>query len=201
MPYVDAAERTRQSVAAARAVMARDGVARTTLRSVAAEAGVPLGTLQYVFPTKERLLTAVVEDVVAEIETVLTATLGTADGLERAVRDGLSAFWTTLVADQVPLQLMQAELLAHSLRSPEHAHLARAQYERYLAVLTAWCERVLAASGEGTALPPATLARVLLAGLDGLILQYVSDPDGARAQDDLVVLADMLVAVAGITPT
>jgi AcrR family transcriptional regulator len=56
MAYVEAALRRRQMVAAARSVLARDGVARATLRAVAAEAGVPLGTMQYAFRSKEQLL-------------------------------------------------------------------------------------------------------------------------------------------------
>lgn len=34
------------------------------MRAVSAEAGVPLGTLQYVFPSKQGLLKAVIGDVV-----------------------------------------------------------------------------------------------------------------------------------------
>ncbi|SLH90679.1 Putative transcriptional regulator, TetR family [Mycobacteroides abscessus subsp. abscessus] len=50
MPYVESAQRTKEAVAAARIVLMREGVGRTTMRAVAAEAGIPLGTLQYVFP-------------------------------------------------------------------------------------------------------------------------------------------------------
>ena len=48
MAYVEASVRRGQVVAAARAALIRDGVGRTTLRGVAAEAGIPLGTLHYV---------------------------------------------------------------------------------------------------------------------------------------------------------
>ena len=71
MTYVKASERRRQLVSAARVVLVRDGVASTTLRSVAAEAGVPLGTLHYAFASKELLLTAVFEDVRDEVSAVL----------------------------------------------------------------------------------------------------------------------------------
>ncbi len=199
MVYVEASERARQSIAAARAVMARDGVARTTLRAVAAEAGVPLGTLQYVFPTKEQLLKAVIEDVVDEIALLLAGSLPVDGGLERALRGGVEAFWVTLVADQVPLQLMQGELLNHFLRAPGHADLARWQYERYRSVLADWCERAATAAGETTALPFDQLARVLLAGIDGLTLQYVCEPDDERARADLAVVVDMVIAAARIT--
>ncbi len=44
----------------ARLVLSRNGYADFTLRKVAAEAGVPLGTLQHYFPTRELLLTTVI---------------------------------------------------------------------------------------------------------------------------------------------
>ena len=71
MPYIEASVRREQLVAAARRALTREGVARTSLRVVAAEAGVPLGTLQYVFPSKEQLLRAVIEDLVDEVAAVL----------------------------------------------------------------------------------------------------------------------------------
>lgn len=196
MPYVEAAERARLSVAAARAVMARDGVANATMRSVATEAGMPLGTLQYVFPTRERLMTAVIEDVVEEIAAVLTDSLPTAGGLEQAIGDGVTAFWSRLVTDQVHLQVMQGELLNYSLRQPGQEHLARWQYERYRSVLTQWLQAAAAATAESTSIPFDQLARILLAALDGLILQYVCDPDDARAAADLAVVVDMIASHA-----
>lgn len=200
MPYVEASERTRQAIAAARVVMAREGVASTTMRAVAGEAGIPLGTLQYVFPAKEQLLKAVIEDVVDEIAVLLTDSLPTEGGLARAVRLGMEAFWATLVVDQVQLQVMQGELLNYSLRKVGQEDLARWQYERYRSVLTGWCERAARAAGETTALPFDQLARVLLAGVDGLVLQYVCEPNDVRAQEDLAVIVDMVIAAAGIQP-
>lgn len=198
MPYVAASERARQSIVAARAVMARSGVAATTVRGVATEAGVPLGTLQYVFPTKERLLEAVIEDVVDEIAAVLAESLPTEGGLAHAIRAGIEAFWSTLVTDQVHLQLMQGELLNYSLRQPGQARLAQWQYDRYRTVLAEWCERAAAAAGETAGVPFDRLARVLLAGLDGLIIQYVCEPDDVRAAGDLTLVVDMVIAAAQI---
>jgi len=48
MPYVEASVRSKQLVSAAQAVLTRDGVGRLTMRAVAKEAGVLLGTVTYV---------------------------------------------------------------------------------------------------------------------------------------------------------
>ncbi len=196
MPYVDATVRSRQLVDAARVVMERDGVAKATMRSVAAQAQVPLGTLQYVFSSKEQLFRAVIEDVVVEIGDVLASNLPVGTGLEQSLRGGVTAFWTTLVSGHVALQVMQGELLNYALRTPGQEGLAQLQYQRYVVVLAEWCREAAEAAGEQCALPFDQLARLILAGIDGLTLQYVTDPDDDRALADLGLFVDLVVARA-----
>ena len=116
MPYVEASVRSRQLVEAARRVLIRDGAGRLTMRAVAAEAGVLLGTVTYVFKSKEMLLRAVIEDVTAEIAEVLKSSPDTGRGLEYAIRQGLDRFWATLVEEQEGLQIIQYELTIYALR-------------------------------------------------------------------------------------
>jgi len=198
VPYVESSVRSRQLVAAARVALARDGVARTSLRAVASEAGVALGTLQYVFPSKELLLRAVIEDVVTEIETVLREGAELESGLAHALRQGLRNFWGTLVVDQTGLQVVQYELTTYALRTPGQEGLARWQYERYATVVADWCQQAAQAAGESCAIPFARLARVTVAAIDGLILQHVSDPNPTRAAEDLEAVIDMVIAVSGV---
>lgn len=197
MPYVEASVRRPQLVAAARSALAREGVARTSLRAVAAEAGVPLGTLQYVFASKEALLQAVIEDVVDEIAAVLKESAELDKGLAHAIRHGLATFWTQLVADR-NLQLMQYELVTYALRTPGQEQLARGQYERYGSIVAEWSQQAAQHAGETCAVPFARLARVMVATIDGLILQHVCDPNPARSKEDLDSAVEMLVTFAGI---
>ena len=88
MPYVESAQRTREAVAAARVVLMHEGVGRTTMRAVAAEAGIPLGTLQYVFPSKQGLLKDVIEDVVEEIVGEVADEHDRGDRMARTRADG-----------------------------------------------------------------------------------------------------------------
>lgn len=201
MPYVESAVRSKQAVAAARAVVIRDGVARTTMRAVATEAGIPLGTLQYVFPTKQALLHAVIEDVVDEIAGVLESPAGLEGGLERAIREGVRNFWTQLVVGHRNLQLVQYELVTCALRTPGLEDLSRWQYQRYSQVVAEWCQQAATRAGETSPVPFGRLARVLVAGLDGLILQHVVDPDPRRSAEDLETVIDMLVGLAAPRPS
>ncbi len=198
MAYIKASVRSGQLVQAARRVLARDGVQGTTLRGVAAEADVPLGTLSYVFGSKEQLLEAVIQDVTEEIADVLRASAETDKGLERAIRAGLKTFWDDLVAEERWLQVMQYELVMYALRTPGLEHLARWQTERYCRIVAEWCQQAANGAGELCGVPFDALARVMVAGVDGVILQYVADPDDARARRDLAMLTEMLVDVAGI---
>lgn len=199
MPYVEAAVRRQQLVAAARTAMAKLGVARTSLRAVAAEAGVPLGTMQYVFPSKEDLLRAVIEDVVEEIADVLKNSAETDKGLEHAIRTGTEVFWSQLVSDHEAAQIMQYELTTYALRTPGQEELARWQYERYCEVVAEWYQRAASQAGETCAVPFARLARVMVASMDGLIMQYVCDPSRTRARGDLDAVLEMILGLAAIS--
>ncbi len=50
-------------------VIGRDGLAKASMRGIAREAGVSLGTLQNHFPTKETLWKAVIDELIAPAET------------------------------------------------------------------------------------------------------------------------------------
>lgn len=198
MVYVEAAVRGRQIIAAARAVLIRDGVARTTIRAVAEEAQIPLGTLQHVFPTKQKLLRAVIEDVVEEIAGVLRTAADVDAGLEHAIRQGIRSFWDTLVVGHGGLQLVQLELVAQSVRTAGLEDLARWQYERYTEAVAQWCALAAERAHETTAIDHQRLARLIIAGVDGLIVQYVTDPDGGRAAEDVDALIEMVIGCAGV---
>jgi AcrR family transcriptional regulator len=196
--YVEAAVRRRQLVASARTVMMRDGVARSSLRAIAEEAGIPLGTLQYVFPSKELLLRAVIEDVVEELAALLKEDVELEGGLEGAIRHGVSTFWSGLVAEERNLQLMQYELTTYALRTAGQEDLARWQYEQYCGVVAAWLQEAADNAGETSAVPYTRLARVMVAGIDGLVLQRICDPDASRSREDLDAMLVGLVGLAGV---
>ena len=198
MVYVESAVRRRQLVASARSVLMRDGVARTSLRAIAEEAGIPLGTLQYVFPSKELLLRAVIEDVVEELAALLKEDVELGSGLEGAIRHGVRAFWSGLVAEERDLQLMQYELTTYALRTAGQEDLARWQYERYCTVVAEWLQEAADNAGETSAVPCARLARVMVAGIDGLILQRICDPDASRSRGDLDAMVEMIVGLTGV---
>lgn len=199
MAYLKAAEREAQIIAAAVTVLSNVGVPATTLRAVAAEAGVSLGTVQYIFPTKDQLLRAVITQIIQDVSEALQSQLELDKGVEHALRHGVSSFWDKLVDNHVGLQIMQYELLSYSVRN-EAGSLAQLQYESYTSVVSQFCEQAAHAAGERCAVGFDTLGRIALAQVDGLILQYIAKPDVERARRDLGQALDMVVLYADPQP-
>jgi hypothetical protein len=87
-------------------------------------------------------------------------------------------------------------LTLYALRSPEAAWLARQQYAGYAAVVKQLVCETEARSGEICAVPADEMARYIVGGLDGLILQFISDRNVERARRDLRNLIAAAVALA-----
>ena len=119
-------ERRGQIVEAAIELISREGLAAASTRQIAAEAGVSLSTLHYCFGTKEALIDAVIEAIVAQIGDVAGAAMPTDRGLAAAIDASVRAFWG-LVEATPGLQTMRYELTLTALRSG--SQLARAQYD------------------------------------------------------------------------
>lgn len=92
--------------------------------------------------------------------------------------------------------MLQYELTMYALRTSGHEELARLQYRRYADVVAQWCREAAEQAGETAAVSFDHLARMIVAGVDGLILQYVCDPDDARAREGREALADMAIGLA-----
>ncbi len=198
--YVKADERRRRLVVAARRVLARSGVAGSTLRAVATEAEVALGTVHYAFPSKEQLLRAVLEDVVEEISTVVREASDTATDLQDGVLGAARTVWSRVVEAAPEEQLMQYELSMWALRTAGMADLAQWQYERYVDLIDEHWQRVAAHTGVTLSVPTRRLARLQLAALDGLLLQHLASRDLERTLADVEALVDQLVRYADPRP-
>jgi AcrR family transcriptional regulator len=194
--YLPVPERRGQIVEAAIELISREGLAAASTRQIAAEAGVSLSTLHYCFGTKDALIEAVIEAIVAQIGDVAGSAMPTEGGLAAAIDASVRAFWG-LVEETPGLQTMQYELTLTALRSA--SQLARAQYDEYVAVAESLFRQALKRSGERPAVPIRDVARFVVAGLDGLILQHLSDPDVRRSRRQVRHLVRAAVQLAGVT--
>lgn len=182
-------------IAAAVRVLARDGLAETTTRKIATEAGVNQAMLRYYFGSKDDLLFAVLQEMMRLTREIVREVASTSGSIRQAIAGSLRAFWAHVEATP-ELQVMQYELTLYALRHPDSAWLAREQYDGYCAVVQTLFEEAYAASSQACALPLAELARFVVGGLDGMILQFISDHNVERSRRDLEHLIAAVIALA-----
>ncbi|MGW2821823.1 TetR/AcrR family transcriptional regulator [Streptomyces sp. NPDC001443] len=189
MARMPSGERRRQLTEAAIRAMARDGVDRTTTRSIAAEAGVSLSVLHYCFDSKQALVEAVITTITDHSVSVVKEALRPRDTLEETVRAGFQAYRDHVRAHPAE-HMLTYELTQYALRRPEFAHLARRQHELYGDVYAELIGGLCRTMGLRLRVPLPVLARYLAAMTDGLTLRYLV----LGAQSDWNGILDTVIA-------
>ncbi|MFJ5728980.1 TetR/AcrR family transcriptional regulator [Streptomyces paradoxus] len=172
MARLPSAERRRQLTEAAIRAMARDGVPRTTTRSIAAEAGVSLSVFHYCFDSKQQLVESVITTITGHYVTVVKEAIRPRATLEETVRAGFQAYWDH-VRTHPDEHMLTYELTQYALRRPGFEHLARRQYELYAETYTELIDQLRQSMGLRLRVPVPVLARYLAAMTDGLTLNYL----------------------------
>ncbi|CAM5675032.1 MULTISPECIES: TetR/AcrR family transcriptional regulator [Streptomyces] len=194
MARMPSAERRRQLTEAAIRAMARDGVAKTTTRSIAAEAGVSLSVFHYCFDSKQALIEAVITTLTDHSVTVVKEALRPRDTLEETVAAGFRAYWDHVRAHP-EAHMLTYELTQYALREPGFEHLARRQYELYGEAYAELIEQLRKGMDLELRVPVSVLARYLAAMTDGLTLNYLVLGDAAAWAD---ILDTVTAHIAGL---
>src|SRR5258705_11033524 len=196
MTHASAAEVRRAAIlAAAIHVLSSEGINDTTTRKIAAAAGINQATLLYHVGSKDELLLAVLRQMMRLTGEVARRVPTAGHSPRAAIRHSITAFWEHVEATP-ELQVMQYELTLYALRHGGSAWLAREQYAGYGAVVEELLRETFTAAGARCAPPFPSLARFIVGGLDGLILQFVGDPDrgGARRGSETLIAAVIALA-------
>ncbi len=173
-------------------IVAERGLDQVSVREVAAEADVSIGTVQHYFPTKDAMLAGAFTEVVARIRGRLTSV-----ELGPDIRENLSAVFAQLLpldAKRVAEARIQVAFAARAAHAPELAAIQRAvQRDVYAALAEAF---TLASRGQLGAAQALLSAQVAMATVDGLALHAVSAPGllpPRRLKAALELLLDALV--------
>lgn len=178
-------------VAAAIRVIGRDGVAATTTRKIAEEAGVPLGTVHYWFADKNELLEDVVREIVERLEKAIAMTDRPHGGTTAEdLRAALRAAWAEVSGDDPGIQLGYYELTALALRNPSMRELARLQYRSYHEIAARSLAPILAGVEPQRA---AAIAQFVAVTFDGLALAWLADPERTHPEQVLDLLVDVVL--------
>lgn len=191
MTRMRADERRTLLVEAAIRAMARDGVAKSTTRSIVAEAGMALGAFHYCFRSKEDLVLEVMRRISGGSWTTVQETLGQYTEPDKKVRQAIAAYWSHLREHPHEHQLSY-ELTQWALRQAEDASSALRQYTGYISGMADLLTGVSASTGctWRTAMP--VLSRFTMAVIEGVTLQWLVDHDDQAAVATLDRLGDML---------
>ncbi|MGR4879975.1 TetR/AcrR family transcriptional regulator [Streptomyces sp. LARHCF249] len=198
MARMPSAERRRQLTEAAIRAMTRDGVARTTTRSIAAEAGVSLSVFHYCFDSKQALLESVIATITDHCIAVVKEAIQPKATLRETVRAGFQAYWDHVAAHPGE-HMLTYELTQYALRQPGFEHLARRQYELYADTYTELIEQLRPGMGFDLGVPVHALARYLAAMTDGLTLSLLVLGHDAASKDVLDTITDHVAGLVGDT--
>jgi DNA-binding transcriptional regulator YbjK len=195
MTRIPATQRRAALAAAARTVIARDGLAAASTRAIVAEAGMPLASFHYAVASRDELLRDVVELVVADEGTAAATLLATANSPRDAIAKALTGYLDHVKSDPGNEQAM-FELTQYALRTPQLADLPAEQYRSYHALAAELLEAGASALHVEWTIPVPDLARLLVTLTDGLTLAWLADRDDAAAARAIDHAADAVAAFA-----
>lgn len=190
---VDHPARRRELADAACRVIARDGLAGTTLADVAEESGWSIGSIRYYFPNKDELVAAALWRAGERVdEQIRRRTAGgmTMDDLRIAATELLP-----LDADTREMSLVYLAFQAQAAVVPALAAAAEGAAQRLQEPLAARIAHLVQAGELPAHLDAELAAARLRVLLDGLRLQLLTTPEHASAEWALAVLDDHLAAL------
>ncbi len=191
MSRVPAEQRREQLIEATIDLAIREGLAAASVRRIADEANVSLGVVHYCFSSKEALLNAVAESFATPILGPVAKAIEQSEGFEATVRKAFETFWQ--VTQGAPgRQLLSYELAAWSIRGDGEA--ARLLYQTYQDVIESFITQGMGITGS-QAMSSRTLARMVLALTDGIMLAWLVDRDETATQEVLNAFVSFLVTV------
>jgi len=184
MNRLPVAERREQLIEAALAVASRDGIDAATVRAVAAEAGVSLGVVHYCFQDKDELLRAVADAITAQNLAMSQAAIPPDADLATVLELAVEGLWRG-IRDNRGAQLLSYELTTTSLRHSELNQVAADQYRGTWGAVELFLERIEHGAQVSWSVPRSSLARTLVATVDGYALAWLVDGDEEAAIDGL----------------
>jgi AcrR family transcriptional regulator len=162
------------------------GVLGTTTRKIAAASGVRLATLHYHFESKSALLVAVLEKLIDDAIPGLRNEAQSSTDLDDCIERLLRTAWQAITRTR-ELHIVQYELTLYALREGV-PWLADQQYSAYVQLYRHHLVSVPQVAGSLSPTACTALARFMVAGVDGLILQELAKPSRARSKQGLDAL-------------
>jgi AcrR family transcriptional regulator len=191
---VDHPARRRELADAACAVIARNGLAETTLAHVAEEAGWSIGSIRYYFPNKDELVASALWRVRERVDDRIRR--GTAGGMTMSDLRLAAVELLPLDAERREEALVHLAFLAQVAVTPELAGASEGAAQRLQEPLAARFAYLVQTGDLPAHLDAEHEAARLRVLLDGLRLQLITTPRQIPVKWALAVLDDYLTALA-----
>jgi AcrR family transcriptional regulator len=174
-------------------VLARQGYAHTSLMDIANEVGMSKGAVHYHFPTKEALITQVLETAVETVAERTRKVWTEGEDPLTALRSALHELWLARAIPSDEVKVV-SDLLAQSMHDPNLREPLATYYRFAFSQVEEHLRTNIEALGLRTKIDPAFIPRILHALLDGLLLQKLVDP--ASVDDAQVTSAIETIALS-----
>lgn len=189
-------DRRERLVDAALRVMDRDGVTATTTRAVVGEAQMSLASFHYAFASRDEMMVEAVRRIVSGLDQQVPAAPELRqDEPSEALIAQLQAIFDGLIADPGRAAVL-IELTTTTLRSPVIGALGPELTSARRRVLMRWAEAWAQSCDMTWTSPVALVASIVMAVLDGLVQQWLTDQDRAAGRAALAPLAASLLGLA-----
>ncbi|WP_223547060.1 MULTISPECIES: TetR/AcrR family transcriptional regulator [unclassified Pseudomonas] len=189
-PVGDHKAKRAELLAAAIAVIAREGYAGASMRKVAQHAGCTTGAVTYYFANKEEMITAVAQSLFDQIDTLLENNQERID-IKALIEQWLD--WTN--TDEPDAWLAWLQLLGYARHEPAFAGVIKQRYARFRQVFTSVLERGQSQGIIRDDIPAELLADQLSAISDGWMMMLPIEPErfgSSRGQSLLDALMTLI---------
>ncbi|HVB77104.1 MAG TPA: TetR/AcrR family transcriptional regulator [Candidatus Nitrosotalea sp.] len=183
-----------QIVLAAAEALLEKGYAGTTVRSIAAHAGVAVGNLQYYFPTKAELLVEAWRHLTQESVDQLRAALNQLDDPLEVLEAGLVSIWGAL-RQLGDVQLAAFDLLVQAPRGERLQAYLPELFTRYREVIDEQLDRLESGGRARLLVPREVLVPLVLNTVLGFGLYYVVTRDDESCLRALTAFRQLALTV------
>jgi TetR/AcrR family transcriptional regulator, transcriptional repressor of bet genes len=168
-------------------IIGRDGISQLTIRKLAQQSGVAVGTVQYYFPTKAAMVRAAAGFAFEEMGKLFDAELVTGGGREQLRRLAFVLLPEDTEDTSARIWLEVAQL------SVQDATVA-CEHTALWAKIEGYIKKLLENAPLRTGLEPGELAAELLALVDGLTITIMTQPERMSARRARRIIDDWLAA-------
>jgi AcrR family transcriptional regulator len=154
----------------------------------------PLASFHYAFASRDEMMEELIAHVVETQSIAAFEAIRFGSDIRSTIREGLQAFFDTIVADTAEEQVL-FELMLFAMRTPGLESLPQRQWAKYRDAARQVIEAAAESAGIRWTVPVDSVARMLITYTDGLTLSWLADRDLAAAAIVMDLAADSLAAL------